>query len=136
MSKFMLEVFTPERAFFSGEVESLVVDTPEGKRGVLNHHTPMVAALAVGEINFEVDGTWKKCFSSDGFMEVRPDKVVIMAQAVEWPEEIDIHRAQEAAHKARERLRQQQSLREFKTTQASLARALARLRVTDHKSLE
>lgn len=127
----MLEIMTPERIFFQGEVESLIVDTAEGKRGILKNHTPMVIALSIGEIRFLTEGQWKACASSEAFMEIRPDKTVIMAQTVEWPEEIDIRRAQEAAHKASERLRQKQSLREYRATQASLARAMARLRVSD-----
>ncbi len=126
---YQLEIFTPERQFFKGEVEAVVIDTPDGKRGVLAKHTPMVIAVDVGEIDIKVDGQWKQCFSSEGFMEILPDKVLIMAQVVEWPEEIDTRRAQEAKDRAEERLRQKQSLHEYHATMSSLARAMARLRI-------
>lgn len=130
MSTFVLEVITPEKVFYKGDIDSLTVDTAEGQRGVLAHHTPMAAALTEGVIRFQTGGQWKECYCSRGFMEVRPDEVIIMAQTVEWPEDIDVKRAEEAAAKARERLRQKQALQEYRSTQASLARALARLRVT------
>ncbi len=129
MAQFRLEIITPEREFFNGMVDSLIVETPDGKRGILAGHTPMVAAIAVGIVNIKQGGEWLPCFASEGFVEVRPDKVFINAQAMEWPNEIDEHRAEEAQHKAEERLRQEQSLREHNASRASLIRAMARLRV-------
>lgn len=130
MSKlYHLEIITPERQFFNDKVESVVFDTPEGKRGVMADHTPMVIALTVGEIDIKHDDQWKKCFTSEGFIEIRPDKTLILAQTVEWPEEIDIRRAEEAKRRAEERLRQRQSLQEYHSTMSSLARAMARLRI-------
>lgn len=130
MSKsYQLEIITPERQLFSDMVESTIFSTPTGQRGVLANHTPMVIAISVGEINIKVADGWKKCFSSDGFIEIRPDKCIIMAEVVEWPEEIDIRRAAEAKARAEERLRQRQSLQEYHSTMSSLARAMARLRI-------
>ena len=129
MAQFRLEIVTPEREFFNDDVESLVVDTPDGKRGILAGHTPMVAALAVGMVSIRKGGQWLMCFASEGFIEVRPDKVFINAQVMEWPNEIDEHRAEVAAAKAEERLRQEQSLREYNVSKASLIRAMTRLRV-------
>ena len=131
MAKFRLEIITPERRFYDGEVDSLVIDTGDegGKLGILAGHTPMVAALAIGSIRFKADGEWKTCFCSEGFVEVRPDETFINAQAVEWPEEIDARRAEDAQQRAQEELRQEQSLRQYHESRASLARAMARLRV-------
>ena len=131
MSEYSLEIITPERVFYSGMVESLVVDTAEGQRGVWASHTPMVMALSEGAIRISEKGKWRICACSKGFLEVRPDSVIIIAQTVEWPGEIDIRRARESAARAQERLRQRQALREYLSTQASLARALARLSVAD-----
>lgn len=129
MSSFYLEILTPERKFYSGEAEQIVINTPDGKRGVLNNHTPMIIAVSVGEIDIMVDGKTKTCFSSEGFFEVRPDKMILMAQVVEWPEEIDERRAKEAKRRSEEKLRQKQSLHEYHATMSSLARAMARLRI-------
>lgn len=124
-----LDIITPERQFFSGEVESIVLDTPEGKRGILASHTPMIIRIAIGELDLKIDGKWEKAFTSEGFIEIRPNEMILMAQTVEWPDEIDARRAQEAQNRAKERLRQKQSLNEYHTTMSSLARAMARLRI-------
>ncbi len=132
MSTFTLEIMTPERYFFQGEAESLRVDCTDGQLAVLKGHCPMLAALPVGELSIRLpDETEpKSAVHAEGFVEVRPDRVLVFVQSCEWPDEIDIKRAQEAADKANEKLRQQQSLNEHRHTQISLARAMARLRVT------
>jgi len=129
MKTYFLEILTPEREFFSDEVEEIIIETPEGRRGILAEHTPMIMAVAVGEIKIKQDGNLKSCFSAEGFLEIRPDKVVLMAQVVEWPEEIDIRRAQEAKRRSEEKLRQKQSLQEYHSTMSSLARAMAGLKI-------
>lgn len=128
-SQFKLDIITPERQFFSGEIESVVLDTPDGKRGILAGHTPMIIAISIGQLDLKVDGKWKTAFSSEGFIEISPGGMTIMAQTVEWPDEIDARRALEAEKRAKERLRQKQSLNEYHTTMSSLARAMARLRI-------
>ena len=128
-AKFMLEIITPERAFFHGEVESVILPTADGYMSVQKMHEPMVAAITVGDMRILVDGQWKQCTTSEGFVEVRPDETIIFSQAVEWPEEIDLRRAQEAKERAEERLRQSRSYQEYMQSQISLARAMVRLRV-------
>ncbi len=96
----------------------------------------MVIGVDVGEIDLMVDGEFKKCFSSEGFLEIAPDKMVLMAQVVEWPEEIDIRRAEEAKRRAEEKLRQRQSLQEYHATMSSLARAMARLRIKSSMNID
>ena len=126
---YQIDIITPERQFFSGEIESMVMDTPDGKRGIMAGHAPMVMSVAIGQIELKIDGQWKTAFSSEGFVEVTPHGVTLMAQTVEWPEEIDARRAAEAEKRAQERLRQKQSLNEYHSTMSSLARAMARLRI-------
>lgn len=126
---YKIDIITPERVFFSGDVESIVFDTPDGKRGIMADHTPMIVSMAIGQIDIKVDGKWKIAFSSEGFIEITPDGVTMMAQSVEWPDEIDARRAEEAEKRAQERLRQKQSLNEYHSTMSSLARAMSRLRI-------
>lgn len=126
---YQIEIITPERMFFSGEIESLVMDTPDGKRGIMAGHAPMILAVGIGQIDLKIKGEWKTAFTSEGFVEVTPQGVTLMAQTVEWPEEIDARRAAEAEKRAQERLRQKQSLNEYHSTMSSLARAMARLRI-------
>jgi len=128
-AKFMLEIITPERVFFHGEAESVIFPTADGDMSIQKMHEPMVALVTVGDMRICVDGEWKQCTTSEGFVEVRPDETIIFSQAVEWPEEIDIRRAQEAKERAEERLRQTQSYQEYMQNQISLARAMVRLRV-------
>ncbi len=128
-AKYTLEIITPERTVFSGEVESVILPTPDGFLSIQKMHEPMVCALSIGVMRINMDGDWKECTTSEGFVEVRPDETIIFSQAVEWPEEIDMMRAQEARERAEERLRQRQSHQEYMQNQIALARAMVRLRV-------
>jgi F-type H+-transporting ATPase subunit epsilon len=128
MAHFRLEIITPEKRFFDGECESMILDTPDGKRGVLARHAPMVAAVANGAIDFKIQGEWKKCYTTGGFAEVRPDETVINAQIVEWPEEMEKRLAEEAKEQSEEHLRQEKSLREFNESRARIARMMVELR--------
>ena len=128
-AKYTLEIITPERIFFRGEVESVIIPTPDGYMSVQKMHEPMVAALSIGDMKLNIDGEWRECTTSAGFVEVRPDETIIFSQAVEWPEEIDMRRAQEARERAEERLRQKKSYQEYMQNQIALARAMVRLRV-------
>jgi F-type H+-transporting ATPase subunit epsilon len=127
---FTLEIVTPERKFFSGEVEMLVLRTPDGQIGVMKGHIPMVAAVSIGPARILQDGEWKEAVLNTGFMEVGRHGTVILTDTAEWPHEIDINRALEAKKRAEERLHRKLSLIEYQRTQAALSRALARLKVT------
>ena len=135
-SPFQLDILTPERAFYSGPAEGVVVTTPDGELCVLAGHTPLVTPLEIGSIQLNIGGQWKRAFVSEGFMEVGHSSTVIFTQACEWPEEIDARRAEESRQRQQERLRQQMSIREQKSSQIALARAMARLRVTRTQNLK
>ncbi len=127
--KFNLDILTPERKFFSEEVEMVILKTPEGEMGILKGHVPMVVAVGIGPVKIKKDGEWQEAFLSDGFMEIKQDKTIIMTDSAEWPNEIDINRAKAAKERAEERLRRQLDRVEHIRSQAALARALARLKV-------
>ncbi len=128
-AKYNLEIITPERTFFEGDVESVIVPTSDGYMSIWKMHEPMVIVLSIGVMKLQIGGEWKECTTSSGFVEIRPDKTVIFSQAVEWPYEIDIRRAQEAKEQAEESMRQKQSYQEYMQSQIALARAMVRLRV-------
>lgn len=130
---FYLEIVTPDRKFYTGDVEMLIFKTPEGEMGVLKDHMPMVVAVAIGPIRILKDGEWLEAVLSEGFMEIMQDKTVILADTAEWPNEIDINRAKAAEERARERLQSQLSRVEYMQSQAALQRALSRLKVTRQK---
>lgn len=128
-STFKLEIVTPERMFFSGDVETVVLKTPQGEIGILSGHIPLVAAVAVGPLRIKKDGEWVEAVLTEGFMEIKQDKTIILTDTAEWPDEIDENRAEAARVRAEERLHQQISQMEYIRSQAALSRAMARLRV-------
>lgn len=129
-STFNLEIVTPDRKFFSGEVEMVVLKTLEGEIGILKGHAPMVIAVSIGPMRIKKDGEWLEAVLSEGFMEVKQDVTVILTDSAEWPNEIDINRAKAAKERAEERLQRQKDNLETIRSQAALARAIARLKIT------
>ena len=129
MNSFKLEILTPQKQFFSGEAESVVFTLSDGEMCVMYGHPPLLAALEIGHIKIRMGDEYKIAFASEGFIEVRPDKVLIFTQLCEWPDEIDEHRAEEEKARALEELRQKQSLIEYNQTKIMLSRAMARLNV-------
>ncbi|MBQ3885796.1 MAG: F0F1 ATP synthase subunit epsilon [Ruminococcus sp.] len=127
---FHLEIVTTDRIFYKGDCEHLVITAIDGLLGILAGHEPLVTALPAGELKYMVDGKWRYAAISDGFIQVMPDKSVILADSCELPEEIDIKRAEEARERAEEKLRQKQSIKEYYQTQAALNRAMNRLKVS------
>ena len=125
-----LEIIATDRIFFEGEVEHLVITAIDGLLGILPGHEPLVTSLPTGELKYMIDGEWKYAAISEGFIQVMPDKAVILADSCELPEEIDIKRAEEARERAEEMMRQKQSIREYYETQAALNRAMNRLKIS------
>jgi len=128
-STFLLEIVTPERMFFNEQVEMLIFKTPEGEIGILRNHAPVVAAVISSSIRFKQNDEWKNAVVASGFAEVLGDKVVLLVDTAEWPDEIDLNRALEAKKRAEERLQRSLNTQEQAQSQAALSRALARLSV-------
>lgn len=129
MKKFILEMLTPEKTFFKGEVDSVTVQSLDGSLGILANHSPMVIALEPGMISFKIDNENKLLSNGEGFVEVRPDETVILCQTMEWPEEIEINRVNRAIEEHERKLREAKSIAEYKLSKATLSRAFARLKV-------
>ena len=127
---FNLKILTPERMFFDGDVEAVNVNAPDGKVEILADHTPFIMPVDVGTLSIKKDGAWEEAVNSEGFLEVRRHGTMIFVQTCERPDEIDVRRAEEARRNAEERLRQKQSMSEYKQTKLALARAMARLKAT------
>ena len=128
-AKFLAEILTPEKSFFCGEVESIIVPATDGYMSIQRMHEPMVLAILPGTLKIQVNGKWQECSVSAGFLEVRPDETILFVTTAEWPEEIDVARAERARKRAEEKLRQRRSAREYRENQIALARAMARLKV-------
>ena len=127
---FQLEIIATDRVFFKGECEHLVITAIDGLLGIMAGHEPLVSCLPTGELKYMVNGEWKYAAISEGFIQVMPEKSVILADSCELPEEIDIKRAEEARQRAEEKLRQKQSIFEYYQTQAALNRAMNRLKIS------
>lgn len=125
---FYLEIITPEKQFYVGPAEGLVIPALDGAYGVQPGHEPVVTAIEPGTLRYQVDGIWQEAVVSDGLAEIMPDYAVLLVSSAERPEEIDRARAERAKERAEERLRQKQSVREYYLSKAALARAMARLR--------
>jgi F-type H+-transporting ATPase subunit epsilon len=128
---FDIEVITPERTVFSGQVVSLVAPGAEGYLGVLAHHAPLVTSLRVGEARVtDAEGrdTWLAV--SGGFLEVAENRAVLLADAAEAAQQIDVARAEASRARAEEaRAKHPRTDPSFAAAEAALARALNRLRV-------
>ncbi|MEM5781014.1 MAG: ATP synthase F1 subunit epsilon [Lawsonibacter sp.] len=135
MSSFTLEIYTPNRTFFSGKVESLILPILDGAYGVEADHEPVITAIEPGELRYKIDGTWHVAAVTRGFAEIKPDRTILLVSAAERPEEIDRMRAEAAKERAQERLRQKANIQEYYSAQAALTRAMARLKtVRDNRS--
>ena len=127
---FRLELLASDRPFFVGECEHLIYPASDGLMGILPGHETLVTVIEPGEIKYKVDGEWRFCAISEGFAEVRKDYVLILGDAIELPDEIDVKRAEEAAERAREQIEQKQGMMQYYQTQAALNRAMNRLKIS------
>jgi len=133
MSGLKLDIVTAERVVYSDEVDVLVAPGIEGQLGILPHHAPLMTTLQPGELRVKKGAEEFSLAISGGFLEVRPDRVIILADAAERAEEIDISRAEEAKRRAEERLRHPTSEVDVTRADAAMRRALARLQVVEQR---
>jgi len=133
MSTIKLDVVTAERVVFSDDVDVVVAPGVEGQLGILPHHAPLMTMLQPGELLVRKGGDEFCIAVSGGFLEVRPDRVIILADAAERVEEIDVQRAEEAKRRAEERLREHAPGVDMAQTEAALRRALARIEVVERR---
>ncbi|MGN0524593.1 FoF1 ATP synthase subunit delta/epsilon [Eubacterium sp.] len=131
MNTFKLKIVSSNRVFFDGEAQSLVVPVAgEGLCGFLARHENTVAPIEFGEMKLtDADGNVTEAFVGSGFLEFINNQANLVCISVELPDEIDKRRAEEAAERAAEELRQQKSINEYYVTQANLSRAMERLKI-------
>lgn len=130
MNSFKVRILSAEKPFYEGDCESITVPTPQGERCILAHHSNAIFAVVPGEMHYRVPNQQSQIAAvSSGLVKVEDNEVLVLADSVERPEEIDDKRAKIAADAAREALLQKRSINEHKIAQADLARAISRLRV-------
>ena len=133
MAKTRLEIVTAERVVFSDDVEVVVAPGIEGQLGILPHHAPLMTMLEPGELQVRKGGEEFSLAVSGGFLEVRPDRVIVLADTAERAEEIDMARAEEAKRRAQERLSHRTPQVDATRAEAALRRSLARLKVVEKR---
>ena len=133
MSNIRLDVVSAERVVYSDDVDLVVAPGTDGELGILPHHAPLMTTLEAGELRIKKGGEEFHLAISGGFLEVRPDRVIILADAAERVEEIDIARAEAARRRAEEQLQRQLSKAEAASVEAALRRSLTRLRVVQKR---
>ena len=134
-NSFYLKVISANRIFFSGRCESIVVPEFDGEKEILAHHENMVIAINRGDMRFKPEGEneWQEAVVGMGLVEIMNNRVTLLVETAERPEEIDIARAQEAKERAEEQMRKKQSIHEYYHSRASLARAMARIKAASAK---
>ena len=128
-TKLTLEIVTPERSLVSEQVDEVQLPGSEGYFGVLPGHTPLLATLQVGELWYRVGQDRHYLAVAFGFAEVLPDRVTVLAQLAERPEDIDVPRAEAARKRAEERIARQQAAIDFERARIAMMKSLIRLQV-------
>ena len=126
---FTLKIVTPDRVFYQGEISMVEFNTTEGEIGVLKGHVPTTVIVSPGILTItEAEGT-KEAALHAGFAEILQSEVVILAEIIEWPDEIDEERAKRAKERAEERLRTKTPETDILRAETALQRAMARIHV-------
>ncbi len=128
-----LDIVTAEKVVYSDEVDIIIAPGVEGELGILPHHTPLMTILQPGELRLRKSGEELSLAISGGFLEVRPDRVIVLADAAERAEEIDLARAEAAKKRAQERLTHPATGVDLARAEAALHRSLTRLHVAEKR---
>lgn len=125
--KFTLRIVAPDRVFYENEVEMVEFTTTEGDIGVLPGHIPLTVIVSPGILTIHESDKEKTAALHAGFAEILPQQITILAEIIEWPEEIDLSRAEASRQRAEERLHSHIQGIDMVRAEASLKRALARI---------
>ena len=132
-----LEIVTPERLAYSDDVDIVMVPGIEGELGILPHHAPLITTLGVGELRIRKAGIEESFAIIGGFLQVRPDKVVVMAETADMAADIDLERAQHARREAERTLETAANEpADLANARAALQHALLRIRVAERRHRE
>lgn len=126
---FILRIITPDRVFYEGLVSMVEFNTTEGEIGIYKKHVPTTVIISPGILTITEEEGTKEAALHAGFAEILQDEVVILAEVIEWPEEIDVDRAEAAKERAEERLHSKTPETDVLRAETALQRALARIHV-------
>jgi F-type H+-transporting ATPase subunit epsilon len=128
---FPFEVHTPYRPFFTGRVSAVTLTLMDGEVGVYAKHSPFASPVLSGMLRIKDEGGWRSAFITEGMLEVKDHKTVLMVDAAEWPEEIDAERARGSKSRAEEAIKSSSEKFDLDRAKASLRRAEFRLLLAD-----
>ena len=130
MNTFSLKVIASDKVFFDGKCGFIIVPALDGEQAIMSHHEDMVIATREGEVRFKEkeEDDWTKAVVGVGCVYISHNRVIMLVDTAERPEDIDRVRAEAALERAKEQLRQKQSIQEYHVSQASMARAMLRLK--------
>ena len=123
---FDLEIITPDRIFWKGQANMLELNTTEGQVGIYKRHIPMTMILEPGIVTIHLDGENKEAAVHAGFIEILPEKITVMAEIAEWPDEINENRAREAEERAKRRLQAHDPKIDLSRAEIALRKAMVR----------
>ncbi|MFD1031817.1 F0F1 ATP synthase subunit epsilon [Metaplanococcus flavidus] len=129
MKTIIVNIVTPDGPVYDSEVSMVIAVTASGEMGVLPGHIPTVAPLGIGAVRLKKENSTELVAVSGGFLEIRPEKVTILAQSAELATEIDLARAQESARRAEALLQAKKDEVDFKRAELALKRAMNRINV-------
>jgi len=133
MSTIKIDIVTPEKAIYSGEVDMAVIPGEMGELGILPKHCPLLTTLQTGEIRLNKGDEVESIFISGGFCEVLPDQITVLADVAERADEIDTERAQEALDRAEELMKHKDDKADISTAEASLRKSHVRLKLAQKR---
>lgn len=129
MNTFSLKIIASDKVFYNGKCGIVIVPALDGEQAIMSHHEDMVIATRVGTVRFreDEDCEWQSAVVGIGFVHIANNRVTMLVDTAERPEDIDELRARQALERAQEQLRQKQSIQEYHVSRASFARAMVRL---------
>ncbi|MEE8193925.1 MAG: F0F1 ATP synthase subunit epsilon [Dehalococcoidales bacterium] len=134
MATIRLDIVTAEQSVYSEDVDMVIAPGVQGQLGILPHHAPLMSMLVPGELIVKKGGDELCLAISGGFLEVRPDRVIVLADTAERAEEIDISRAEEAKRRAQQQLAEKHApAADAARVEATLRRSLIRLKVATRR---
>lgn len=131
--KFRLSIVTPDREFFNEEAEMVEFNTTEGEMGVYAGHAPLTVIIKPGVLTITQGDSKKNAALHAGFIQILPEEITILAEIIEWPDEIDARRAEAAKQRAEERLAMRSTAIDVDRAQVALMKAVARMNAAGMK---
>ena len=130
---FDVEIITPDRVFYKGTADLLEFNTESGEIGVYRDHIPLTTVLDPGLVTIHHGDEEQVAAVHAGFAEILGDKVTLLAELAEWPDEIDVERAEAARSRAEERIRAHEANLDLKRAEYALHKALIRINLVNYK---